>query len=93
MARMHNHGTEDFDHRGGNGSPGARAGLYGYDGIVRENIARSYISVEAVFDAWCDSESHYASILSDTADVGYGYAIARDGTKYWVCLYGTPNRR
>lgn len=91
MANAHDNGYEDFAHRGGNGSPGTRAGLYGYNGVVRENIARSYTSVETVFDAWCKSAPHYATIVSDTVDVGYGYAIAKDGTRYWVCVYGTQS--
>jgi uncharacterized protein YkwD len=90
MARQHDKGEEDFNHRGGNGSPGQRAAKAGYCGLVKENIARGYLSVDKTFDAWLDSEEHRGAIYSSTSDVGFGYAIAKDGTTYWVGLYGEP---
>ncbi len=90
MAATHDRGEEDFNHRGNNGSPGTRAAKHKYYGIVKENIARGYMSVDETFDAWQKSDSHRDAILAETTDVGFGYAIAKDGTTYWVALYGIP---
>lgn len=90
MARRHDLGKEDFNHRGENGTPGKRASRFHYEGMVKENIARGYNSVEDVFEAWLNSASHKDAIYSETDDVGFGYAIAKDGTTYWVGLYGKP---
>jgi hypothetical protein len=91
MARQHDKNQEDFNHRGGNGSPGQRAARAGYYGLVMENIARGYPSVDKTFTAWLDSGDHRAAILAaNTSDAGFGYARARDGTTYWVGLYGAP---
>jgi len=84
--------THEFSHYV-NGSPGIRAGKYGYDGVVVENIARSYFSVEETFYAWVDSPEHWHALSGSDAEVGYGYSIAADGTTYWVALYGTPGNR
>jgi uncharacterized protein YkwD len=88
MARQHDRGDEDFNHRGGNGTPGQRAAKHGYNGLVKENIGRGYKSVEAVFEAWLKSTQHKDALLSEMADAGFGYAIAKDGTTYWVAIYG-----
>ncbi len=90
MARMHDKGDEEFEHRGGNGSPGKRAARHSYEGVVVENIARGYRSVDDVFKAWEKSADHKDAIYSDTTEVGFGYAVAKDGTTYWVSLYGKP---
>lgn len=90
MARMHDKGDEDFNHRGNNGSPGVRAGRYEFEGSVKENIARGYKSIEKTFLAWEESEDHKDAIYSDTTEAGFGYAIAKDGTTYWVAVYGKP---
>jgi len=88
MARSHNNGKEDFNHCGGNGTPGQRAAKFEYSGFVNENIARGYRSVPQVFSAWENSKGHRNAIYSDTREVGFGYAIAKDGTTYWVAIYG-----
>ncbi len=88
MARMHDRGDEDFNHRGGNGTPGQRAARHGYCGTVMENIARGYPSVDKAFAAWQASDHHLGAILSETTEAGFGYAVARDGTTYWVAVYG-----
>ncbi len=90
MAKMHDLGEEDFNHRGGNGTPGKRAAYYQYEGTVKENIARGYQTVGGVFEAWLSSSSHREAITSDTTDVGFGIAAAKDGTIYWVAVYGKP---
>ncbi len=83
--------TSDFAHRGDNGTPGTRAAKAGYDGEVSENIGRGYASVEDVFKAWRNSKSHWESIQADYKEVGFGFAVARDGTTFWVVLYGNPS--
>jgi uncharacterized protein YkwD len=90
MARRHDKDDEDFNHRGGNGAPGERAARYGYEGSIKENIARGYRSVEKAFIAWQESEDHKDAIYSQTIEVGFGYAVAKDGTTYWVAVYGKP---
>lgn len=90
MARCHDRGEEDFNHRGGNGTPGKRASKFFYEGLVKENIARGYNSIDDTFKAWLASDTHKDAIFSDTDDAGFGYAIAKDGTTYWVGVYGKP---
>lgn len=90
MARRHDKGQEDFNHRGGNGTPGQRAARFAYEGSIKENIARGYKSVDKAFSAWEESEDHRDAIYSDTTEVGFGYAVAKDGTTYWVAVYGKP---
>jgi len=89
MARQHNLRLEDFEHIGKNGSPGKRAARYNYCGIVQENLARGYDTVQKVFSEWQKSPGHWDAIKSDTQDAGFGYAIADDGTTYWVAVYGS----
>lgn len=90
MARKHDLDQEDFNHRGGNGTPGQRAARFGYTGLIKENIARGYKSVDKTFSAWEDSDNHRDAIYSDTTEAGFGYAVAKDGTTYWVAVYGRP---
>lgn len=90
MARMHDKDEEDFNHRGNNGTPGQRAARYNFEGSVKENIARGYKSVSKAFEAWQESATHREAIFSDTTEAGFGYAVASDGTTYWVALYGKP---
>jgi len=86
MARTH-----DFEHlTKTNDSPGVRAARYGYSGLVRENLGRKYKTIARVFYEWAESPEHWESIIGDFIEVGFGYAIAEDGTQYWVSLYGTP---
>jgi uncharacterized protein YkwD len=90
MARCHDRDEEDFEHRGGNSSPGRRAARYAYEGVVTENLARGYNSIPEVFQAWQNSPAHRAALFSASHDAGFGYAVAKDGTTYWVGLYGNP---
>ena len=39
---------------------------------------------------WQASGAHYASIVSNTTDAGFGYAVSASGTAYYVGIYGTP---
>ena len=81
--------TGQFDHYA-NGGPQARANRYGFRGGVRENIAWNYGTVDQVFNGWTASSGHYASIVSQTSDAGFGYAVGRGGQTYWVGVYANP---
>ena len=79
--------TGNFSHQS-NGGPMGRARRYGYTGLVRENIASGQIGVAEAFSSWKASGGHWANIVSGTSEAGFGYAIAPDGTTYWVAMYG-----
>ncbi|SDL49367.1 Cysteine-rich secretory protein family protein [Glycomyces sambucus] len=78
-----------FDHTSQDGrSPTDRANAQGYEGGVGENIAYGYPDAEAVMEGWMNSEGHRANILNCDYDViGIG-AYDRDGTIYWVQMFG-----
>lgn len=65
-----------------------RAKDAGYKGQVRENIAMGYITIYDAFRGWASSSGHYASIISNTKNAGFGYQRSKDGTAYWVGVYG-----
>lgn len=79
----------DFQHYS-NAGPQGRAARYGFRGGVRENIAWNQQGVDGAFAAWTASGGHYASIISGTTEAGFGYAIAGNGSTYWVGVYGSP---
>lgn len=81
--------TGDFQHYS-NGGPQSRAGKYGFKGFVLENIAFNFRTVDDAFNVWHGSGGHYASIVSNTTEAGFGYAIAPSGATYWVGVYGNP---
>ncbi len=81
--------TRSFSHHS-NGGPMGRAHRYGYTGMVSENIAMGQPTVESAFHAWQNSSGHWANMTSNTQDAGFGYAIAPDGSAYWVAMYGNP---
>ncbi|WP_112137769.1 CAP domain-containing protein [Glycomyces dulcitolivorans] len=78
-----------FDHTSQDGrSPTDRANAQGYEGGVGENIAYGYPDAEAVMEGWMNSEGHRANILNcGYDDIGIG-AYDRDGTIYWVQMFG-----
>ena len=79
--------TGGFSHYS-NGGPWGRARRFGFFGSVRENIAMGHRNVANAFVGWRNSSGHWASITSNTSDVGFGYAISKGGTPYWVAVYG-----
>jgi len=79
--------TRDFRHEANLGFV-ARAKKFGYVGTIYENIAWGQLSVAAVFAGWKESPSHWKALKSETNIAGFGYAIADDGTTYWVTMYG-----
>ena len=81
--------TGDFSHYT-NGGYQYRAQKYGFKGGVRENIAAGFGTVDATFNTWQASGGHYASIVSDTSEAGFGYAVSPSGATYWVGVYGSP---
>lgn len=78
--------TGQFSHYT-NGGPQGRAYKYGFEGGVRENIAMGG-NVDTAFSMWQASGAHYASIVSNTTDAGFGYAIGANGVAYFVGVYG-----
>lgn len=83
--------TGDFEHYGSNGTPGTRAALYHYNGVVKENLAKGFRNIADVFEGWRNSPTHWKAIQADYDEVGFGRAEAADGTIYWVALYGKSN--
>jgi uncharacterized protein YkwD len=83
--------TGDFNHYSNLG-PWGRARRFLYRGNVRENIAMGQRGVGGAFVAWRNSGGHWASIVSNTEDAGFGYAVSQNGTPYWVGMYGNPDK-
>lgn len=79
--------TGQFSHYT-NGSPQSRANKYGFGGGVLENIATGG-GLDNAFAMWTNSGAHYASIVSNTTDAGFGYAVGPGGGTYFVGIYGT----
>jgi len=79
--------TGQFSHYT-NGSPQNRANKYGFGGGVLENIATGG-GPDTAFSMWQGSGAHYASIVSNTTDAGFGYAVGAGGATYFVGIYGT----
>lgn len=79
--------TRDFSHYSNHG-PSGRAYKYGFRGGVLENIAMGYGNVDTTFYGWQTSGGHWANMTSHTSDAGFGYAVSRDGTPFWVAVYG-----
>lgn len=80
--------TRVFSHYS-NGGPGGRAVRHGFGAGVMENIGYGYGNVEHAFSGWYNSSGHWANMMSNTSDAGFGYAVSPDGTPYWVAVYGT----
>ena len=79
--------TGQFSHYT-NGSPQSRAKKYGFGGGVLENIATGG-GLDNAFAMWQNSGAHYSSIVSNTTDAGFGYAVGPNGSAYFVGIYGT----
>lgn len=80
--------TGSFSHYN-NGGPWGRALRHRFfGGNVLENIAMGQGSVPHVFNTWQNSGGHWASIVSNTDEAGFGYAVGSGGTPYWVAVYG-----
>ncbi|MEQ8787610.1 MAG: CAP domain-containing protein [Pirellulaceae bacterium] len=81
--------TGSFSHYSNRG-PWGRARRFGFGGNVRENIAQGQGNVLSAFHSWRNSGGHWASIISDAPEVGFGYARSKNGSPYWVAVYGYP---
>jgi hypothetical protein len=79
--------TGQFSHYTNLG-PQGRANKYGFGGGVLENIATGG-GLDNAFVMWTNSGAHYASIVSNTTDAGFGYAVGPNGGTYFVGIYGT----
>ena len=73
-----------------NGTPHLRAAKWNYEGKVSENIATGLSTAQGCFAIWSSSKPHWATILSNAQDAGFGCAESEQGRKFWVALYGYP---
>lgn len=55
---------------------------------IRENVAVGQESVQDVFHAWRNSNTHWAKIAANNSSAGFGTAVGHNGSTYWVALYG-----
>ena len=79
--------TGNFSHES-NGGPMSRANRYGFHGLAGENIAMGQPTVSSAFQSWRSSSGHWSNIISGATLAGFGYAVAADGSAYWVGMYG-----
>ena len=79
--------TGNFSHES-NGGPSGRAQRYGAFGLAGENIAMGQPTVVSAFQSWRSSSGHWSNIISGATLAGFGYAVAPDGSTYWVAVYG-----
>jgi uncharacterized protein YkwD len=79
--------TGSFSHYT-NGGYIARARRFGFRGGVQENIGWNYATIDSAFAGWQGSGGHYAAIVGNTSDAGFGFARSPSGQTYWVSLYG-----
>ena len=80
--------THSMDHYS-NAGPNGRAARHGFRAGVLENIAMGQQSVDHVFTTWQNSGGHWAAIISNTSDAGFGYQISPNGTCFWCSVYAT----
>ncbi|WDI41147.1 CAP domain-containing protein [Bremerella sp. P1] len=80
--------TGQFSHSV-NGGFVSRARRHQYPGSpYGEIILYGSPSIPECFNGWLNSPGHRAILLSGAREVGYGYAIGRNGTAYWVGVFG-----
>lgn len=80
--------TGQFSHSV-NGGFVARARRHNFRGSpAGEIILWNAKSIESTFQGWLNSPGHRAILLGNARKVGYGYAVARDGSTYWVGVFG-----
>ncbi|MEW4455917.1 CAP domain-containing protein [Bremerella sp. JC817] len=80
--------TGQFSHSV-NGGFVARARRHSYPGSpYGEIILYGSSNISDCFNGWLNSPGHRAILLSGAREVGYGYAISRNGTAYWVGVFG-----
>jgi uncharacterized protein YkwD len=82
--------TRHFSHVTSNGQTHQhRSRLFGFIGMVRENIAMNQSDCRFCQNQWLTSSGHYANIRSDSTHVGFARAVSPEGNVYWVGMYGT----
>lgn len=79
--------TGNFSHES-NGGPVGRSMRFGFHGFSGENIAMGQPTVSSAFQSWRSSSGHWSNIISGATLAGFGYAVAADGSTYWVGMYG-----
>jgi uncharacterized protein YkwD len=94
MAKLDQMSHHDSLHR----NLGERLDAMGYRfSAAAENVAVGYASLDAVVDAWLDSEAHCANLMSaKVAELGLacsdGSADASGTGRYWTLVLGAPSR-
>jgi len=62
--------------------------------ISGENIAMGYQTAVAVMQGWFKSRGHRRNLLDKSyREAGFGFAVARNGSQYWVAVFGFRNMR
>ncbi len=86
---------ETMSHEGEDGShPGDRIRKAGYNyRRVAENIAFNRKSAKETVGLWMESSTHRPHILGNYADVGMGFADAKDGRRYWCVDFGVKKAK
>ena len=58
---------------------------------MTENLAQGYPSTASVMTAWMNSPGHRANLVSTRlTETGVGVATGKDGHRYWVQVFATP---
>lgn len=83
--------THTMDHYNNGGYQG-RAVRHGYRGWVMENIAMGQGSVASAMSTWENSGGHYAAIVSNSSEAGFGCQRSANGTWFWCMVVGTETK-
>lgn len=77
-----------LDHHA-NGGYTAAATRHGYKwSLVSENLGMGYADARAACLGWRNSSGHYASMVGNYRDVGFGYTRDVSGRIWWVAIFG-----
>tara|TARA_R100000152_G_C6774783_1_gene202769 strand:- start:1465 stop:1896 length:432 start_codon:yes stop_codon:yes gene_type:complete len=55
-------------------------------------IAKGYSTPEAAINAWMRSDGHRRWLLCNRSHVGFGYAVSKNGRKYYAGVYRNKNQ-
>ena len=61
----------------------------GYDGVVGENVAFGFGTLEEVLEGWLGSSGHRFTLLNDRfSEFGFSYKTGKAGKVYWALIAG-----
>ncbi|PHS13999.1 MAG: hypothetical protein COA78_06350 [Blastopirellula sp.] len=84
--------TGEFSHYTNLG-PSGRVRKHKYAGNFNgEILIYGSKTIKSAFNGWLNSPGHRVILLGGGKEVGYGYAISKNGTPYWVGVYGNPRK-